>query len=304
MIAGLSPIKKQKDEAMRLIFVLFLVAGVGLAGVAVMMAQGQISQFQAERDHLAEMQQNAPKLGDVVIARHSMKYGEHFKAEDLAVIKMQANAIPPTAFRAVIAKAGTPEAEHAVFLEGETKSRASMRTVTGREVILSDRVTKPGENAGIMASLPDNRRAFTIQVSSTSAVSGFLRPGDLVDVYWSGTINGEPVTKLIDTNLKLIAIDQSTDPDRSNATQIARSVTAEVSPEQVAALTLAQNTGNITLSLVGLSNTEQVSQIEINRDELLGIQKQEAKKVEKAEVCTIKTRKGTDVVETPIPCTN
>ncbi|AQS46980.1 Flp pilus assembly protein CpaB [Thioclava nitratireducens] len=289
---------------MRLIFVLFLVAGVGLAGVAVMMAQGQISQFQAERDQLAAMQKNAPKLGDVVIARHPMKYGEHFNAEDLAVIKMQANAIPPTAFRTVIAKAGTPEAEHAVFLEGETKSRASMRTVTGREVILADRVTQPGENAGIMASLADGRRAFTIQVSSTSAVSGFLRPGDFVDVYWSGSINGEPVTKLIDSNLKLIAIDQSTDPDRTSATQIARSVTAEVSPEQVAALTLAQNTGRLTLSLVGLENSAQLGQIEINRDELLGIKKEEVKQVEKAQVCTIKTRKGTEVIETPIPCTN
>ncbi|PWE49404.1 Flp pilus assembly protein CpaB [Thioclava sp. NG1] len=289
---------------MRLIFVLFLVAGVGLAGVAVMMAQGQIAQFQAERDQLAEMQKNAPKLADVVVARKPLKYGEHFGPEDLAVIKVQANAVPKYAFDRISAKPGTEEAKRAVFLEGETRKRASMREISPREVILASRVTQPGENAGIMASLPDGRRAFTIQVSSTSAVSGFLRPGDFVDVYWSGSINGEPVTKLIDSNLKLIAIDQSTDPDRTSATQIARSVTAEVSPEQVAALTLAQNTGRLTLSLVGLENSAQLGQIEINRDELLGIKKEEVKQVEKAQVCTIKTRKGTEVIETPIPCTN
>lgn len=41
---------------MRLMFALFLVAGIGLAVLAVMMAQGQIAQFQAERDHLIAMQ--------------------------------------------------------------------------------------------------------------------------------------------------------------------------------------------------------------------------------------------------------
>ncbi|OOY15197.1 Flp pilus assembly protein CpaB [Thioclava sp. DLFJ4-1] len=289
---------------MRLIFVLFLVAGVGLAGVAVMMARGQIAQFQAERDQLAALQKDAPKLADVVVVRKPLRYGEQFGPKDLAVIKMQANAVPQNAFTVIAAKEGTPEAARAAFFEGDTRERASMRALTPGEVLLASRVTQPGQNAGIMASLPDGRRAFTIQVSSTSAVSGFLRPGDLVDVYWSGQIGSEPVTKLIDRNLKLIAIDQSTDPDRTKATQIARSVTAEVSPEQVAALTLAQNTGRLTLSLVGLDNSAQLGQIEINRDELLGIQKDEVKKVEKAEVCTIKTRKGTEVIETPIPCTN
>lgn len=289
---------------MRMIFALFLIVGIGLAGLAVMMAQGQIAQFQAERDHLAEMQKSAPKLADVVIVRHPMKYGERFEAKDLAVIKMQANAIPGQAFSVITAKPGTPEAEKAVFLEGETRPRASMRALDGREILLGSRVTKPGMDAGIMASLPANKRAFTIQVNVTSGVSGFLRPGDLVDVYWSGSINDEPVTKLIESNLKLIAIDQSTDSDRTAPTQIARTVTAEVSPEQVAALTLAQNTGRLTLSLVGMHDGEQIGAIEIDRDQLLGIQKKEVKQVEKEKVCTIKTRKGSDVIETPIPCTN
>lgn len=289
---------------MRMIFALFLIVGIGLAGLAVMMAQGQIAQFQAERDHLAAMQKNAPKLANVVIVRHPMKYGERFGPKDLAVVKMQANAIPGHAFSVITAKPGTPEAEKAVFLEGETRPRASMRTLDGREVLLASRVTKPGMDAGIMASLPPNKRAFTIQVNVTSGVSGFLRPGDLVDVYWSGSINGDPVTKLIESNLKLIAIDQSTDSDRTAPTQIARTVTAEVSPEQVAALTLAQNTGRLTLSLVGMHDSEQLGAIEIDRDQLLGIEKKEVKQAEKEKVCTIKTRKGSDVIETQIPCTN
>lgn len=239
-----------------------------------------------------------------MVVKKPLKYGERFTAEDLAVVKMQADARPDGAFSRITAKAGTPEAKEAVFLEGTNRPRASLRSLEPKEMLLASRVTAPGMDAGILASLQPNRRAFTIQVDVTSGVSGFLRPGDLVDVYWSGTINNEPVTKLIQSNLKLIAIDQNTDPDRPETTQIARTVTTEVSPEQVAALTLAQNTGRLTLSLVGMHDTAQSGAVEIDRDQLLGIKREEVKKVEKEKVCTIKTRKGTEIVETPIPCTN
>jgi pilus assembly protein CpaB len=287
-----------------MIFALFLAAGIGLAVVAVYMAQGQISQFQAERDHYADLQKKFPALADVVVSKKEMKYGERFTPEDLTVIKVQASGVPKGAFNTIVAKQGTPEAKTAAFIEGETRPRAMLRSIEPFEPLLAQKVTNPGVDAGIMANLKPNKRAFTIQVNVASGVSGFLRPGDRVDVYWSGSINGEPVTKLIQPGLNLIAIDQSADADRTAETQIARTVTAEVSPEQVAALTLAQSTGSLTLSLVGAMDTEQVGKIEIDRNQLLGIQEKQVEKVVAKKVCTIKTRKGSDVVETEIPCTN
>jgi pilus assembly protein CpaB len=53
-----------------------------------------------------------------------------------------------------------------------------------------------------------------------------------------------------------------------------------------------------------MQNTADPGAIEIDRNKLLGIQVQEAVKVEAARVCTVKTRKGTEVIETPIPCKN
>lgn len=81
-------------------------------------------------------------------------------------------------------------------------------------------------------------------------------------------------------------------------------MTAEVTPEQVAALTLAQSTGRLTLSLVGMQNTAEIGAIEIDRNALLGIQEEQVIEVEAPKVCTIKTRKGAELVETQIPCTN
>ena len=57
-------------------------------------------------------------------------------------------------------------------------------------------------------------RAFTIRVDATSGVSGFLRPSDRVDVYWSGRSEIGEVTQLIEAGVRIIAIDQSADEDR------------------------------------------------------------------------------------------
>ena len=189
-----------------------------------------------------------------------------------------------------------------VFPGGETRPRAALRAYDAYEAILANKITAPGVDAGITANLSPNMRAFTISVNATTGVSGFLRPGDRVDVYWSGEVGGERVTKLIDTNLKLIAIDQSADADRAEETKIATTVTAEVTPEQVASLTLAQGTGELTLSLVGMQNTADPGAIEIDRNKLLGIKAQEAVQIEAERVCTVKMRKGTELIEMPIPC--
>jgi len=289
---------------MRLIVGLVLAAGVGLGGVAVYMAQGQIAQFQLERDYLVAAQAKAPRLSDIVVVKRQLKYGERFSAADLEVIKVQAGKTPEGAFTRISAPQGSPEAATSVFVDGETRPRSAMRTYEANEPLLAKKVTDAGTDAGILANLSADMRAFTIRVDVSSGVSGFLRPGDLVDVYWSGAIGDQPVTKLIHPNLRLIAIDQSADADRTEETLIARTVTAEVTPEQVAALTLAQSTGRLTLSLLGRNNTASAGPIEIDRDSLLGIEQAEVVKVDAPKVCTVKTRRGNEIVETPIPCTN
>ena len=86
---------------------------------------------------------------------------------------------------------------------------------------------------------------------------------------------------------------------------IARTVTIEGTPQQVAALALAQQTGALTLSLVGTNDQEQIGAVEIDRNALLGIQEAAPAPVAEAEkVCTIRTNKGGEIVETVIPCTN
>ena len=290
---------------MRLVFGLVLVLGIGLAGFAVYMAQDYIAQTQAERDRLAAEQRNAPRLVDVVVVKKALKYGERFTRADLEVIKVQDGKTPKGIFNAVVAPQDGNKAINPVFWEGETRPRSTLRSYEPYEPILGAKITEPGVDAGITANLSPGMRAFTINVDVSTGVSGFLRPGDRVDVYWSGQINGQDTAKLIDEAVRLIAINQSADADRSEETMIARTVTIEGSPQQVAALALAQQTGRLTLSLVGTNDTATVGALEIDRNSLLGIQQEvAAPEAPKEKVCTIRTNKGGEVVETVIPCTN
>ncbi|MBE9476782.1 MAG: Flp pilus assembly protein CpaB, partial [Proteobacteria bacterium] len=114
---------------------------------------------------------------------------------------------------------------------------------------------------------------------------------------------GNKVTKLIMDGISLIAIDQSSGSSSSEAT-VAKTVTVAVSPKIVASLAQAQSTGKLLLSLRGVNDDTTSEAIEVTQNDLLGRKdaEEEVKVVEK--ICTIKTRKGADVIEVPIPCSN
>ncbi|MFN0114527.1 MAG: Flp pilus assembly protein CpaB [Paracoccaceae bacterium] len=290
---------------MRMIFALVLLVGLGLAGFAVYMAQGFIERTQQERDMLLAAQAQAPQLVDIVVAKKPMKYGDRLTREDLEVIKWQADKVPEGAFTVISAPQGGDPAIIPVFFDGETRPRAALRSFEPFEPVLAKKVTEPGVDAGINANLTPGMRAFAINVDVSSGVSGFLRPGDRVDVYWSGGVNGQDVTKLIDQGIRLVAIDQNADADRTEETLIARTITVEATPQQVAALAQAQQTGRLTLSLVGSGDVAEVAPVQIDQNQLLGIKEEAVVQAAPApEICTIRTNKGGEIVETTIPCTN
>lgn len=279
---------------MRMVFGLVLILGVGLAGFAVYLAQGYISQAEAKN---RQLQAQMVPLADVYVLTAPLKYGDTLKPEHVRRVKIQRDALPENAF----------SAEEQLFPKG-AKPRIVLRAMEKSEPLTAVKVTEPGEDAGITTRLAKGMRAFTIKVDVASGVSGFLRPGDKVDVYWTGKNSeaGGEFTKLIQTTIGLIAIDQSANQDMSGTT-IARTVTVEATPQQVAALAQAQSTGRLSLALVGTGDDTIADTVEVNQRTLLGIQEaapEPVVEVVEEKVCTIKTRKGGEVIETPIACTN
>ena len=289
---------------MRALFGLVLVAGVGLAGSAVYMAKGYIGQYEAALEIERAKQAEQIKTKQIYVATRPIAYGEQILAEDFALADWPEAFLPETYF-----DAETP------LYEGEAPFdalRVAVRQIELNEPFMALKVSEPGGDAGLTSRLKRGQRAFAISVDVASGVSGFLRPGDRVDVYWTGRVPGNDpnlpegeVTKLIQTGISLIAIDQTATVDSTDAT-IARTVTVAATPQQVAALAQAQSTGRLSLSLMSSTDDTVAEAIEVDQRSLLGIEKDEAdtRPQGRLQRCTIRTRRGSDVVEIPIPCTN
>lgn len=279
---------------MRLIFGLVLILGVGIAGLAAYMVQGQFTQLQLENRRLKTAQAPAIPTVEVLVAKDKLRFGQTLKPENVVKVAWPKNAVPEGAFT-----------DTKVLFTEDGKLRSVVRALEPNEPLMAVKLTAPGEDAGITTRLSQGMRAFTVKVDASTGVSGFLRPGDRVDVYWSGSTRATGnITKLIETGMTLVAVDQNADPDRTTAVQIARNVTVEATPQQVAKLTQAQATGRLTLSLVGAEDQGTAQATEVDQQSLLGIEAAEVIELKPDPVCTVRTRRGSEVIETPIPCTN
>lgn len=276
---------------MRLVFGLVLIIGVGLAGFAVMMAKDRFDQYQAA---IAQQRQQLSQVVDVTevfVTTRTIRYGEKIGPKDIAPVRWPVNAVPEGAFQTL----------ETVFPDGDVKPRTALRVLEKGEPLMAVKVSAPGEDAGVASRLAKGKRAFAVKVDVASGVSGFLTPGDRVDVYWSGKVGEREVTKLINPSMTLLAVDQVADLDR-NSPVIARTITVEATPREVAALAQAQQTGRLSLSLVGASDDTTVETVEMDQNELLGIEVRQVQQTEAPRVCTIRTRRGAEVVTIPIPC--
>lgn len=273
-------------------FALILFMGVAIAGGAVYLAMERFNQYEAA---LAQVRQNPVRqieLKTVYVAKNHLEYGQPLTKEDIRPVDWPAEAIPEGAFTDEARLLGSGE-------DGEF--RTVIREMDPGEPLLASKLTEIGEDAGVTSRLEKGMRAFAIRVDVASGVSGWLRPGDRVDVYWTGSNGNETVTKLILSNLKLIAVDQSADGSRNRAT-VARTVTVAADSRTIAALVQAQSTGKLLLSLRGIGDETAEAGIEVDTNDLLGVEEEVV--VKEKEVCTIKNRKGAEVIEIPIPCSN
>lgn len=279
---------------MRMVFGLVLVVGLALAGFAVYMAQGFISQTQNALAAEQAIRAKSGPLVEVFVVNKPLSYGDVLTKDDVQLIYWPENALPETIFMDFAL----------LFPDDGKEQRYVLRQMDKFEPLLATKVTEPGQPAGLTGQLDKGKRAFAIKVDVDSGVSGFLQPGDKVDVYWTGQspgIEGD-MTRLIENTVKIVAVDQVTNGERAAAA--ARTVTVEVSPEQVARLAQAQATGRLALALVGMGDDTVSARVEVDSAALLGIEAQQIVIAEQEKVCSIRTRKGGEAVEITIPCTN
>ena len=230
---------------MRARTLLFLVLALGAASLAALFARGLISSQQAAIANKPA----APAVvaTEVLVAGRPVPAGQFLKAEDLSwqvwpdgkladgyVTKAKGSTEP---FVGAVVKVG--------FSAGEPVTAA--------------RVAKPGDRGFLAAVLMPGTRAVAVAVNPTTGVSGFVLPGDHVDVLVTHVLPAQGserrtinVTETAIEDVRVIAVDQVTS-DQSNAAVLAKTVTLEATPKQAEVLSLIAQMGKISLSLRSLA---------------------------------------------------
>jgi pilus assembly protein CpaB len=284
---------------MRAVFALVLIVGMALAGVAVYMIQGYMSDLEGALRKEQAFNAQAGKLVEVFVFAKPKKYGDALAEDDVVAIYWPEKNLPETIFRD----------KALLFPENADGPRYIMRSTEAYEPVLSSRVTEPGELASLTSKLEKGKRAFAIRVGANSGISNFVKPDDYIDILWTGNVSGGggEITRQIESAILVIAVDKVINEGQASLDTVARSVTVAATPEQVARLAQAQATGKLTLSLAADASEVIAGTVEIDTNSMLGIIVEEAAPevvVEEEVKCYAKQRSGGVLVDTnvEIPC--
>lgn len=143
------------------------------------------------------------------------------------------------------ASADSFEAEQAERLEG----MVLLQDVIAGQPLTRSILTSPKPPA-LSDQLAPGRRAVTIPVDHVSSLSGRLEVGDVVDLYVTFTHQGQRVTTLLITAVRVLATDRPlVDSPYAVAEQRVTSVTLDVSAKQAVRLVSANQGGVLTAVL-------------------------------------------------------
>lgn len=194
--------------------------------------------------------QSEEDMVTVVVAAHDLFQGTTIGPQDLAIVEIPRPFVPD-------ATSKTME---------EVQGRVPIERILAGEFIREERLADPQAGVGLNAIIPQGMRAISFNITDGSAVSGFLNPGNYVDILV--TLQDEKERELrtltLEQAIQVIAVDSrmGDGPGQERGGEgYAPSVTLAVSPEQAERLMHANVNGTITLTL---RNDVDVTEVETN----------------------------------------
>jgi len=209
--------------------------------------------------YLSNAQAYTKNLGNVVVAKVDIPLGTELIAEQLSVVQFPQGATPDGTFDA-------PE---------KLIGRVAVTNIAAREPLTDFKLAAEGSEAGLSAVIPQGYRAMTVKVDDVMGVSGFLRPGAMVDVVvviipTEASTNRDPVSKVVLQNIKVLASGQNLDkPKNEREAESVKAVTLQVTPEQVEKLALAATEGKLRLVMRNATDQGDEQTPGVNKQTLL-----------------------------------
>ena len=237
---------------MRARTLILLVVALILAGGTTMMARMWLASQRTVKQEAAPIA--VPTLGkSVLIAKSPIQRGQLMKPSDLIWEQWPEGGIDKNY---IMLGTKTPESY---------TGWVAKDPIAAGEPLTEAKIIAPGNRGFLAAVLHAGMRAVSVPVTVTSGISGFVFPGDVVDLIVTYTVQDRPVPgqqqtgslmdhKISETvlrDVRVIAIDQKLDSKPGEAV-IAKTATFEVTPKQSEIIALANEMGKISLSLRSL----------------------------------------------------
>ena len=223
--------------------ILFVIA-LSLAGGTAMLVRSFLAQKTAEVEAAPLARAAAPQKS-VLVARGAIARGQILKPQDFSWQVWPEGGIDKNYIQAGTrsAEAFTGWVARDPFAPGEPISEA--------------KIVAPGSRGFLAAALAPGMRAVSVPVTATSGISGFVFPGDQVDILITHRVTGHGETEheaseTVLHDVRVIAVDQKLE-SKNGEPLIAHTATLEVTPKQSEVIAVATEIGKLSLSLRSLA---------------------------------------------------
>ncbi len=197
----------------------------------------------------------------IVVAGQALNYGDEVSNANMREVAWAADDMPDGAFSTI----------EELLEEGD---RAALGAIALGEPVLASKITGSGAAPSLSKVVTPGYRAVSVEVDERNGVSGFIVPGDRVDVIvvrefgdseeddkslkiastapHSNTVVGSGGSRVnsgrVLANIRVLSVDQTAKENTADPI-LARTVALEVLPTQATLLIAAQRAGSLSLHL-------------------------------------------------------
>lgn len=223
---------------------LALAAAIGAGFLAQNWLAAQRAHFEAA---LAARQTAAPEprpAVEVLVAARTLPTGAFLKPEHFEWIAFPDEAVPETY---ILREA---------FTESDLDGAVARQPLAAGEPITSPKIVRPGDRGFLAAVLKPGMRAVSVPINATTGISGFVFPGDAVDLLLTVQLElggrERRATETVLSDVRVLAVDQRTN-DQEGEPALAKTATLEVAPKEAEVIAVGMNMGVLSLSLRALA---------------------------------------------------
>ncbi len=229
---------------MRPLMIVLVVLALGIAGVTAFLARNLVNKPAPQPQAEKVVSQR------VLVAAREISAGSALVEDDLRYEQWPAASIDK---RFIVHTGGADDPKAQVV------GSVAARHILAGEPLSGSAVFRPDESGHLAAMIGPGMRAVSIAITSTSAVSGFVTPGDRVDVValmgfkefdgGKGKKSKDEllVTETVLRDIRVLAVDQNV--KTGQATVVGKTVTLEVTPQEADKVIIAGRAGSLNVVL-------------------------------------------------------